>query len=126
MFNFMKKADEAAATTSTQPAFKDVRPQWKALANERKLDSADMAALCIYRSMIKGEGKEGAISRLRKSFKPITNPIKLENGAYPFGSLASALWRIKYSTFIGWLDVDTQTALLAIAKDINAMGKEIK
>ena len=126
MFNFMKKADEAAATTSTQTTFKDIRPQWKALAKERKLDSSDMAALCIYRSMIKGEGKEGAISRMHKSFKPITNPAKLENGAHPYGSLSSALWSIKYSTFITWLDEDTKTTLFAIAKDIKAMGKEIK
>jgi len=129
MFNFMKKADTAtqeAQASTTQVTFKDIRPQWKALAAERKITREDIAALCIYRSLIKGEGKEGAISRLRKSFSPITNPVKLENGAYPYGSLASALWMTKHSTFITWLDDESKQSLLILAKEIKVVMGDIK
>lgn len=129
MFNFMKKADTAtqeAPASTTQETFKDIRPQWKALAQERKITREDIATLCIYRSLIKGEGKEGAISRLRKAFRPITNPVKLENGAHPYGALRSALWMTKHSTFVTWLDDEPRQALLALAKDIKVVVGDIK
>ena len=128
MFNFMKKAESAtteAQASTTQSTFKDIRPQWKTLAQERKITKEDIAALCIYRSLIKGEGKEGAISRLKKAFKPVTNPVKIENGAYPFGSLQSALWSIKYSNIMDWLDEPQKVAIIAIAKDIKISGGEL-
>lgn len=124
----MKKADTAtneAQASTTQSTFKDIRPQWKALAQERKITSSDIAALCIYRSLIKGEGKEGAISRLEKAFKPISNPVKIENGAHPYGSLQSALWSIKYSNFIEWLDEPQKAGIIAMAKDIKIRGGEL-
>jgi hypothetical protein len=120
MFNFMKKADTAtteAQASTTQPTFKDIRPLWKALAKERKITKEDIAALCIYRAMVKGEVPEGAKTRLEKAFKPITNPVKLENGADPHGALKSAIWSIKYSKFAEWLDKDQFAALLEAAKN---------
>lgn len=115
----MKKADTATqeATASTaQNTFKDIRPQWKALAKERKITKEDIAALCIYRAMVKGEVPDGAKTRLGKAFKPITNVVKLENGADPHGALKLAIWSIKYSKFAEWLDKDQLTALLEAAK----------
>jgi len=115
MFNFMKKADTAtteAQASTTQATFKDIRPQWKALAKERKITKEDIAALCIYRAMVKGEVPEGAKTRLEKAFRPITNVVKLENGADPHGALKSAIWSIKYSKFAEWLDKDQLTAYL--------------
>jgi len=128
MFNFMKRAETAtqeAQASTTQTTFKDIRPQWKSLAAERKITKEDIAGLCIYRALVKGEGKEGAISRLKKAFKPVTNPVKIENGAYPYGSLASALWSVKYSTFVQWLDEKDRDSIIAIAKDIKVRGGEI-
>lgn len=82
---------------------KDIRQNWKALASDRKIKSEDIAALCIYRALVKEQGIEGALSRLHKSFKPITNPVKLANGADPTLSLKNALWSTKYSAFKEWL-----------------------
>lgn len=104
---------------------KDIRQQWKALAQKREINREDIAALCIYRALVKEQGKEGAIFRLHKSFKPITNLVKLENGAYPYGALDIALWMIKRSTFITWLDEEEKEKLLALAKEIKIKGKEI-
>jgi hypothetical protein len=103
----------------------DIRQQWKALAAERKITREDIAALALYKSIIKGQGKEDAIARLRKSFIPITNPIKLENGAYPYGALESALWSVKYSTVYSWLQEDEKEKLVALAKEIKIKGTEI-
>ena len=127
MFNLFK-ATEATQNNEAQASQKvstDTRPKWKALAAERKITYEDMAALAIYRSMVKGEGKEGAISRLHKSFKPITNTVKLENGARPYLSLYFALWLVKKSTFISWLTEEEKQEMLAIAKSIKISGKEI-
>jgi hypothetical protein len=125
MFNFMKKAvtatQEVTAST-TQATFKDIRPLWKALAKERKITKEDIAALCIYRAMVKGEVPEGAKTRLQRAFKPITNTTKLGNGARPYGALESAVWSIKYSKFAEWLDKDELAALLEAAKKTKDAG----
>lgn len=129
MFNFLKsKKDETQTevTTSSAQSYTDIRAKWKALSAAREITKEDIAALCIYRSMFKGEGKEGAISRLRKSFIPISNLVKLENGAYPFGALDSALWLAKNSTLVSWLTEDEKKELLALAKEIKIKGKEIQ
>lgn len=104
---------------------KDIRQNWKALAAKKEITRSDIAALCIYRSLLKDEGKEGAISRLKGSFRPITNPIKLDNGAYPYGSLRFALSELRSSHLISWLDLDDAAKILDIAKSINAWGKDI-
>jgi hypothetical protein len=122
MNNFITQ--EAAA--SQAHSFTDIRAKWKSLADAREIAKEDIAALCIYKAMIAGEGKDGAIARIRKSFVPITNPVKLENGAYPYGSLDTALWLIKHSTFQSWLTEEEKTNLLNLSKEIKVTGKEIK
>jgi hypothetical protein len=82
---------------------KDIRQQWKAHAASKKITSQDIAALCIYRSLVKEQGEEGALSRLKKSFTPVTNPVKLANGASPMFSMRQALWMVKNSVFTEWL-----------------------
>ena len=123
MFSFFNKSEKDTSTTeaqaSTQTSNTDVRENWKALAADRKITSSDIAALCIYRSMLRGEGAAGAESRLRKSFFPITNQVKLDNGAAPFGSLRIALGLIRYSTFYTWLTTAEQDAMWAIAKELS-------
>lgn len=105
------------AVASTTVSISDIRPQWKALAADRKNTKEDIVALVLYRSMLKGGVKEDVLARLRKSFKPITNIVKLDNGAYPYGSLQEALRMVKYSTVIQWLTPDEGKALLALAQD---------
>lgn len=127
MFNFLKKAEEAKpeATNTTSGAakpIKDIRPQWKALAAAREVTKEDIAALCIYRALRKEQVPEGAKSRLHKSFKPITNKVKLENGAYPYGALETALNSIKYSNFVKWLDEDELKQMLDAAKSTKNVG----
>lgn len=103
----------------------DIRQQWKALAAERKITREDIAALALYKTLFKGQGKEDAIARLRKSFISITNLIKLQNGAYPYGALESALWSVKYSAVYSWLQEDEKEKLVALAKEIKIRGSEI-
>lgn len=133
MFNFLKSnkdnsdINEAqASTTETQQSYTDIWDKWKALAASREITKEDIAALCIYRSMIKGEGKEGAISRLRKSFTPISNLVKIENGAAPYFSLSEAIFFSKNSKLASWLAEDERKQLITITRDIKILGKEIK
>ena len=135
MFNFLKSRKDTQVTTQvititpevivqeTPIVFKDIRPQWKDLAAKHNISKADMAALCVYRSLVKNQGKEGAIGRLQKSFKPITNPVKLANGAHAHRAVKEALRSISYSTFKTWLSEDELKAVITLAKEI---GKEWK
>lgn len=117
----MSATDENVVARS----FTDVRAKWKSLADSREITKEDIVALCIYRSMIHGEGKDGAISRLRKSFHPVTNPVKLENGAAPYLQLDLALFLSRRSVFVSWLTEDEKNKLIAIAKEIKIRGKDI-
>lgn len=92
--------------------------QWKALAEKREITSQDIAVLCIYRSLYKNEGKDGAIKRLRKSFSPVTNSVKLENGVLPYYSLHLALTCVKQSPVMGWMDKDIAEQLFSIARSV--------
>jgi hypothetical protein len=114
------------ATSVTPKSFTDIRPKWKALAATRKITSADIVALCIYRAIIRGEGKVGAITRLAKSFTPVTNPIKLQNGAHTWHGLASGLLMSRKTPILGWLTEAEGMEILALAKSIDVSGKEIK
>jgi hypothetical protein len=114
MFSFTNQVTEE----KSQPVFTDTRAKWKARAALRNITSADIAALCIYRSVMRGEGLEGAESRLRKSFFPITNKVKLDNGAAPFGSLNSALWSVRGSVLYSWLTPSEQDAVWKIAQEL--------
>lgn len=82
---------------------KDIRQEWKAHAASKQITSEDIAALCIYRTLVKEQSEEDALSRLKKSFTPVTNPVKLANGANPIHSLRNALWMVKNSVFAEWL-----------------------
>ena len=101
---------------------KDIRPQWKALAANRNITSQDIAALCVYRAVIKGQVPEGAKSRLHKSFKPITNANKLANGAYPHAALETAVNSIRYSNVASWLDKEEVEQLVEAAKITKTAG----
>jgi len=101
---------------------KDIRTQWKAHAAERKITREDIAALCIYRALVKEQVPTGAKSRLHKSFKPITNTVKLENGADPYGSLKSAVNSVRYSIFAQWLDKEELEMLVEAAKSTRMAG----
>ena len=116
---------------------KDIRQQWKALAAARKITPKDVAALCVYRALLKtpdvdtlrtaitqGYGKEGAIHRLLKSFKPITNQVKLSNGAEPYGCLMTSLRLAKYSEVYSWLDEEDKVLLQNLATEISRMKIE--
>lgn len=100
-----------SAVSENTVSFTDIRPQWKLLAQKREITKEDIAALCLYRSLIRGGATEETVARLRKSFKPVTSPVKLANGAYPNGSLEEAIRMVKYSTVASWLTKD-EAALL--------------
>lgn len=68
----------------------DIRPVWKKLSSEKKLTRGDIATLCIYKALKKGT-PDIARTYLSKSFKPITNLNKLNNGAYPYYGMYNAL-----------------------------------
>jgi hypothetical protein len=124
MFNLFKsKKDTIEVTTETpvsdsQKSFTDIREKWKALAADRKITKEDIAALCIYRSLIKDEGLDGAKGRLYKAFTPVSNPIKLENGTRPYGSLSQAVACIKWSNVITWLDTDEAKVVSEMAQTL--------
>lgn len=104
---------------------KDIRQNWKALAADRNTKCEDIAALCLYRALAKEQGKEGAIYRLRKSFNPITNSVKLENGAEPYFALSTALRLLKYSTVFSWFPESEKQAILDLAREIKIQDREI-
>ena len=122
MFSFFKgpKATATQEPVIAKKPTKDIREQWKAHAAARKITKEDIAALCIYRALIKDQIPDGAKSRLHKSFQPITNAKKLANGAEPYGSLNASLNSIKYSIFAQWLDKEEMQAMLDAAKETKA------
>jgi hypothetical protein len=105
--------------TTTQTAtttFTDIRPQWKAKAKARTISKADMITLCAYRAARRQEGSAGAAQRLKKTFAPITNPIKRANGAEPWGALRYMDRMIDQCSLMSWLTPDERTEISAIAK----------
>jgi hypothetical protein len=84
---------------------------WKQLAHEKKLTRYDMAFYCLSKALLEynklqlqndynTQGpsptqKSLAIRLLQQSFTPVTKPIKLANGARPYGSLEDSLFLIK-------------------------------
>lgn len=121
------------ATSEEPKSYTDIRDEWKALAASRKITAPDIAALCIYRAMIHGQGKDGAIAQLKKSFTPVTNPIKLSNGVLPNNGLYYALATLTISfrqgygpIFLNWITKDEKQELAEIAASIDAYYKEIK
>jgi hypothetical protein len=100
---------------------KDIRTLWKARAAAKEISSYDIAALCIYKSLRAEEDLEATKTRLRKAFTPVRSPIKLENGATPYGSLRTSLYSIKWSVFPTWL---TEEELAPILERASLLAKE--
>ena len=102
----------------SQPVFTDTRAKWKALAADRTITRSDVAARCVYLSIIRGEDIECVKARLLKAFWPITNKVKLDNGAAPYGSMKAAIWLIRYSTFYSWLTTEEKNVIWKMAIDL--------
>lgn len=111
------------APASSAQSYTDIRAKWKALAADRKITKEDISALCIYRALLRDEDIEGAQIRLRKSFSPITNSIKLENGAKAYYQLNLSLQRIRSSTLYSWLTGEEQGRLIKIVIDMHIAGE---
>lgn len=102
---------------------------WLRLANNKQIIAADVAALCIYlaiRNKSESESEDDitaleisdAASRLKRAFSPITNTVKLANGADPYYSLKLALFRSKYSAFAQSLTGQQQAWIAKIAQEL--------
>lgn len=100
---------------------KDIRQQWKALASEKKITAIDVAALCVYRALLdtEADAKATATALLLKAFAPVTNQIKLDNGATPRYSMLSALRLVKYSKVYEWLPEENRNDLAALALELS-------
>lgn len=99
----------------------NIKSLWTARHHAREISSTDIAALCIYRSIKLGEDTEQTKARLCKSFSPVRNKIKLDNGAYPYLSLTYSLNMIKYSCLADWLAPEEFASIAELAK---SMAKE--
>lgn len=105
---------------------KDIRQNWKDLANAKAIRKEDILALCLYKTLFKEQGKEEAIVRIKKSFIPIENEIKLANGAEPYAALSSAMYSLRGSNVYFWLEDADKEKLLTLAKEIKIRGKDIQ
>jgi hypothetical protein len=98
---------------------------WKQFAAQRSLTSSDMAVLCLSKAARKEDPQEAleqAKYYLKKSFNPITKPVKLANGAYPYWALWNALWDIEKSqVFKAYSEFWTKEAREQVA----AMAKKL-
>ena len=102
---------------------KDIRQNWKTISSAKTITSTDVVALCIYRTLQQEESVAEALQRLKKSFTPITNSIKLANGATPHFSLRTTLagfWYLKYnnSSLTRWLPEENYEAVRAMALEL--------
>lgn len=111
---------------------------WKQLAAKRNLSSSDMVVWAISKAVheeqrLKKLNIESQLTALdlarqylKKSFKPISKPIKLANGAYPYYALDAALWNLtrceSYKAFDSLWDEETRNKIKEIAIEIR--GKQ--
>jgi len=119
MFNLFKQVEKTIQTPeviseSAKPT--DIRAQWKALAAKKEITKEDMAALCLYRSLIKDQGLEGAVSRLKKSFSPLKNQVKIDNTDHIYGTMFRAIHMAKYSHLAKWITKKELDNLLVLVK----------
>lgn len=110
--------DQRAANRAEYAAVKAI---WKKLADARTITCQDVAALCLYKSIKLGL-TDDTKARLHRSFKPITNQIKLQNGCTPFEALEKSLRWLKYSEFAKQLPEETQKQMEALAKETLSKG----
>lgn len=131
MFNLFNKSKEQATEVAIpikNSDSKEIKKNWKNLSKEKRITKQDIATLCLYRSLFipdtsdktrellaYGTDKNGAIQRLKKSFQPITNSVRLNNGEHPYRSLLQALSMVRYSTMFDWLTENEQVKLLALS-----------
>lgn len=89
---------------------------WKKLANEKKIQSRDVAAYVLIKALYaKSNDKlEVAKALLYKSFTPITNSNKLANGSTTFGCLEYALNRAYWSTLMEELMPEEKEQFLSL------------
>ena len=99
----------------------EVKAIWKKLADARTITIQDIAALCLLRSLESGDTANIKI-RLRRAFSPITNKIKLDNGAAPYGSLERALRWVYSSEFAKQLPEAIMEKIKAAAKEVLSKG----
>jgi hypothetical protein len=127
---------ENATDISSAPAksYTDITAKWKALAADRKITSADVAARCIHLAISQGEGRDGAISRLKKAFTPVTNPVKLANGAAPYYSLyivqLKIITEVKNNRgnveVLKWLTSEEREEIRAITNSFSVFSKDME
>jgi hypothetical protein len=93
---------------------------WKQLANQRKIQNYDVAAYCIVKAIFakSNEKYEVAKALLLKSFTPITNDNKLNNGHAEWGGLEQALiWASRSKLYIE-LDKDSQKIFASLQNSL--------
>jgi len=93
---------------------------WKKLANQKKIQSRDVAAYAMIKAIhAKSNDKlEVARALLYKSFTPITNANKLANGSTTFDGLEYALFRAQWSILIGELTADEQKMFRSLVEQL--------
>jgi len=96
---------------------KDIRNLWKAHAATKTITREDIAALCLYRTLVQEQTAEDAKQKLFRSFSPISSPTKLANGSRPYDAMTYALGTVRYSVFAKWLDADDFARIEELAKE---------
>ena len=93
---------------------------WKQLANQRKIQNYDVAAYCIVKAIFakSNEKYEVAKALLLKSFTPITNDNKLNNGQYEFRNLVLALISSFRSKLYLELDEESQKIFASLQNSL--------
>jgi hypothetical protein len=105
----------------------DLKTQWKALADAKKINSYDVTSYAIIKAIRarSNDKLEVAKGLLLKAFSPITNKNRLHNGELPFQGLESALhsnyWRASKSFGFNTLTESEQTDYIAL---LNKLVKE--
>lgn len=71
----------------------NIKTLWKSLADSKSITAANMIEYAILRAMASKSGDKPAVAKhlIRKSFTPITRPMKLANGCEPFHALSRSM-----------------------------------
>jgi hypothetical protein len=92
----------------------NIRAFWKQLADKKEITRNDIAALCLLKALRKDDPSL-AVNYLKESFKPVTNTIKLANGAYPYYALWDALCGVTTCQVAQQLTVEEKEKLRLLA-----------
>ena len=104
----------------------EFQKQWKQRAEKKLITSIDMALLALVRASKKDKPFEQASFYLLKSFKPITNQKKINNGAYPYFALWMAVRYFDRSPLLSLLDEETISKIKVLAANIAPRYMEVK